>query len=63
MARHPAILEAAAVAVPDAHFGEVVGAWIVRQPNVAISREEVHRSVSDNMNPQVRCPFVTGLSI
>ena len=56
MTRHPAILEAAAVAVPDAHFGEVVGAWVVRQPNGIISREDVRRSVSDNMNPQVGPP-------
>jgi len=49
---HPAILEAAAIAVPDQKYGEVVGAWVVRQPNVTISREEVHRCVSETMNPQ-----------
>lgn len=56
MTRHPAILEAAAVSVPDAQFGEVVGAWVVRQPNVTISRQEVRKCVSDNMNPQVSKP-------
>ena len=53
MTRHPAILEAAAVSVPDARFGEVVGAWVVRQPNRIISRQEVRKCVSDNINPQV----------
>jgi acyl-CoA synthetase (AMP-forming)/AMP-acid ligase II len=52
IARHPAILEAAAVAVPDEQFGEVVGAWVVRQPNGHISREEVRRSVGESINPQ-----------
>lgn len=51
---NPAIQEAAAVAVPDEKYGEVVGTWVVRQPNSRISREEVHRCVSDKMNPQVR---------
>ncbi|KIM85713.1 hypothetical protein PILCRDRAFT_5365 [Piloderma croceum F 1598] len=52
IARHPAILEAAAVAVPDEQFGEVVGAWVVRQPNGHITSEEVRRSVGENINPQ-----------
>jgi len=50
--RHPAILEAAAVAVPDVQFGEVVGAWVVRQPNGYITRDEIRKSVGENMNPQ-----------
>ena len=52
---HPAIVEAAAVAVPDARYGELVGAWIVRHPHEpALSREEVRRTVAIAMNPQVR---------
>ena len=52
---HPAIVEAAAVAVPDARYGELVGAWIVRHPNEPfLSREEVRRTVATAMNPQVR---------
>jgi acyl-CoA synthetase (AMP-forming)/AMP-acid ligase II len=47
------ILEAAVVAVPDAKYGEVVGAWIVRKDQ-SISREEVKKVVADRMNPQVR---------
>ncbi|KAF8627090.1 hypothetical protein AX15_004549 [Amanita polypyramis BW_CC] len=49
------ILEAAAVAVPDDHFGEVVGAWIVRRPGKkgsTLTREDVRRAVSQRMNPQ-----------
>ena len=51
----PAILEAAAVSVPDQHYGEVVGAWIVRDRHApSISREEVRKVVAAGMNPQVR---------
>ncbi|KDR72597.1 hypothetical protein GALMADRAFT_252749 [Galerina marginata CBS 339.88] len=49
---HPGIREAAAIAVPDPKYGEVVGAWIVREPNTGISRQGVRRSVTDSMNPQ-----------
>jgi len=63
MTRHPAILEAAAVSVPDAKYGEVVSAWIVRQPDRIISRDEVRRCVSDNMNPQVSCPQTNRICI
>ena len=52
-----AILEAAAVSVPDSHYGEVVGTWIVRDPHLKpISREEVRNIVATSMNPQVACP-------
>ncbi|KAF8553800.1 acyl-CoA synthetase [Imleria badia] len=49
---HPSIREAAAVAVPDAKYGEVVGAWVVLEPGKTISPEEVRQVVRDNMNPQ-----------
>lgn len=55
---HPAILEAAAVAVPDKKYGEVVGIWVVRQPNTGISREEVRQRVGNHMNPQVCLRFL-----
>lgn len=51
---HRAVREAAAVAVPDAKLGEVVGAWVVREPHASLSREEVRRAVAAGMNPQVR---------
>lgn len=54
----PSIREAAVVAVPDAHYGEVVGAWIVLEENHEeieggkMSREDVKKQVSKQMNPQ-----------
>ncbi len=51
----PAILEAAVVSVPDDTYGEVVGAWVVRDPvrGAKLSREEVRKGVASAMNPQV----------
>ncbi|CDO75737.1 hypothetical protein BN946_scf184921.g13 [Trametes cinnabarina] len=49
---HPHIREAAVVAVPDSKYGEVVGAWIVREPDTAISKDETRRVVAEGMNPQ-----------
>ncbi|KAI6127969.1 acetyl-CoA synthetase-like protein [Pisolithus croceorrhizus] len=49
---HPFIREAAAVSVPDAVYGEVVGVWIVLEPHATMTREEVRKIVSDGMNPQ-----------
>jgi acyl-CoA synthetase (AMP-forming)/AMP-acid ligase II len=46
------IREAAAISVPNATYGEVVGAWIVRQPGTNISRQDVRRTVISSMNPQ-----------
>ncbi|KAI6045273.1 acetyl-CoA synthetase-like protein [Pisolithus marmoratus] len=46
------IREAAAVSVPDAVYGEVVGVWIVLEPDATMTREEVRKVVSDGMNPQ-----------
>ena len=53
---HPEIREAAVVAVPDAKYGEVVGAWLVREPHAtSLTKEVARRVVSEGMNPQVRC--------
>lgn len=58
---HPGIHEAAAVAVPDTRYGEVVGAWVVRAPgHDDISMEEVRKAVSDAMNPQVSWKLLGG---
>lgn len=51
-------MEAAAIAVPDPKYGEVVGAWVVRQPHKELSRQELRKFVSTKMNPQVRRYFV-----
>jgi acyl-CoA synthetase (AMP-forming)/AMP-acid ligase II len=50
---HHEIREAAAVSVADPTYGEVVGAWIVREPHTKMSCEDVRQSVVDRMNPQV----------
>jgi len=50
---HPAIRQAVAVAVPDKKYGEVVGAWIVREPGTSISKEEIRTLVAQSINPQV----------
>ncbi|KAL4259867.1 hypothetical protein AB1N83_010678 [Pleurotus pulmonarius] len=52
LTEHPSIREAAVVSVPDAKYGEVVGAWIVREPHTHIDRDEVRRTVAESMNPQ-----------
>ncbi|KAG9120078.1 hypothetical protein FRC07_004587 [Ceratobasidium sp. 392] len=47
------IVEAAAIAVPDARFGEVVGAWILLRRGAApLSRADVIDWVKIRMNPQ-----------
>jgi len=50
---HPAIRQAVAVAVPDKKYGEVVGAWLVREPGTSISKEEIRTLVAQRINPQV----------
>ncbi|EAU81427.2 acyl-CoA synthetase [Coprinopsis cinerea okayama7 len=50
---HPSIKEAAAVSVPDSKYGEVVGAWIVREPGERpVTMQEVRDVVWKGMNPQ-----------
>ena len=61
MTSHHAIREAAAVAVPCEQYGEVVGAWIVREPGTHISREEVRNHVTSTMNPQVSYLTIRGI--
>ncbi|KAH9939850.1 acyl-CoA synthetase [Amylocystis lapponica] len=52
---HPEVCEAAAISVADERLGEVVGAWVVREPNTALSREAVRAFVASNMNPRWMC--------
>lgn len=49
---NPAVREAAVVAVPDQTYGEVVGAWVMREPGKSCSKEEVRNTVASGMNPQ-----------
>ncbi|MCU4160134.1 acyl-CoA synthetase [Acidiphilium sp. AL] len=39
--RHPAVLEAAVVAAPDAHWGEVPCAFVLLKPGMAASAEDI----------------------
>ena len=69
---HGGIREAAVVAVPDKTYGEVVGAFIVREgrerggvpgtdqasvDRAKLGRSEVRSFVAEGMNPQVCFPF------
>jgi len=38
---HPAVLEAAAVGIPDPYRGEVVKAYVVRKPGVQVTSDEI----------------------
>ena len=51
---HPDVREVAAIAVPDALYGEVVGAWITPRTCGALTRAAVRAHVSAAINPQVR---------
>jgi len=54
---HHSIREAAVIAVPDSKYGEVVGAWIVRNADAPrLSRQDIHQWVGKEMNPQVSFP-------
>ncbi|KAG8709251.1 hypothetical protein FRC09_000779 [Ceratobasidium sp. 395] len=60
---HPDIVEAAAIAVPDARFGEVVGVWILlRRGATPLSQQDVTDWVKVKMNPQNAPSFVWFLS-
>jgi fatty-acyl-CoA synthase len=46
---HPAVLEAAAVGVPDGEFGQRLIVFVVRRDGLALSDEEVKQHVRDNL--------------
>ncbi|KAG8784900.1 hypothetical protein FRC12_018159 [Ceratobasidium sp. 428] len=61
---HPDIVEAAAIALPDSRFGEVVGVWISLRAGAApLSREDAVDWVKREMNPQVSFMGVAALPL
>jgi fatty-acyl-CoA synthase len=46
---HPAVLEAAAVGVADAHYGERLSVFLVCRPGVQLSEDDVKRYVRENL--------------
>ena len=47
--QHPAVLEAAAVGVPDEMHGEVVKAFVVRKPNAELTEADVIQFVRERI--------------
>ena len=41
--KHPAVLEAAAVGIPDEHYGEEILACVVIKPGVSLTEQELYR--------------------
>jgi acyl-CoA synthetase (AMP-forming)/AMP-acid ligase II len=48
---HPAIQDAAVVGIEDETYGELPGAFIVREPNIHITADEIKDYVA------CKCPF------
>ncbi|HWD70701.1 MAG TPA: AMP-binding protein [Solirubrobacteraceae bacterium] len=49
LAQHPSVLEAAAVGVPDEHFGQRLNVFVVVRGGVELSEEDVKQYVRDNL--------------
>lgn len=49
LAQHPAVLEAAAVGVPDAQFGQGLSVFVVVRDGAVLSEEDVKQYVRDNL--------------
>jgi acyl-CoA synthetase (AMP-forming)/AMP-acid ligase II len=49
--RHPAVLDAAAVGVPDRHYGQEILACVIRRAGVACSEEELRAFCVEHLGP------------
>ncbi len=47
--KHPGVAEVAVVGLPDAHYGEVVSAWIVPRAGVTVTPEEIIKFCRDRI--------------
>jgi len=58
--KHPAVLEAACIAIPDQTWGEAPAALVVLKPGVTASEEELIRFCRDQM-AHFKCPKVVNI--
>jgi long-chain acyl-CoA synthetase len=49
--RHPAVLEAAAVGIPDANYGQEIMACVIPKPGAAVTAEELIAFCRDELGP------------
>jgi acyl-CoA synthetase (AMP-forming)/AMP-acid ligase II len=49
--RHPGVLDAAAVGVPDRHYGQEILACVIRRAGVACSEEELRAFCVEHLGP------------
>jgi acyl-CoA synthetase (AMP-forming)/AMP-acid ligase II len=49
--RHPAVLDAAAVGIPDRHYGQEIMACVIRRPGTACGEEELRDFCVEHLGP------------
>ncbi|HEX6635234.1 MAG TPA: hypothetical protein VF038_14770, partial [Usitatibacter sp.] len=49
--RHPAVLDAAAVGIPDRHYGQEIMACVIRRPGSACAEEELRDFCVEQLGP------------
>jgi len=56
--RHPAVLEAAVIGVPDEHWGESVKAYVVLKPGQHTDADEISAAVTEHLGSYQKPKFV-----